>query len=210
MKIYDITLPITPEMVVWPGEPKVEVEALSRISQGASSNVSLLKMPSHVGTHIDPPLHFVEGGTTVDELPLESLIGECQVCDVGDVPAIDIPVLESAKIQAGITRVLFKTRNRLFKSLREFRTDYTYIDPEAAKWLIDKGMRLVGIDYLSVEKYKTPGHPTHMTLLSAGVVVAEGLDLDKVPAGNYTLVCLPLRIAKGDGSPARALLIANE
>ena len=208
MTIHDVSVKISPDMVVWPGDAGVEITPVSRISQGGSANISELRMGSHSGTHVDPPLHFIEGGTTVDQLPLDVLIGECVVCDVRDVPAIDIPVLEACAIPEGTERILFKTRNSAFWKENEFRTDFTYIDPDAARWLIDRGIRLVGIDYLSVEKYKTPGHPTHMALLSAGVVAIEGLDLSEVSGGRYTLICLPLRIEGGDGSPARAVLIS--
>lgn len=210
MKFYDITMRVRPGMVVWPSEPKVEIEPLSRITHGEASNVSLLKMASHIGTHIDPPLHFIEDGMSVDELPLEAMIGECRVFDMGDIPAIDVNALESAGVLRGEKRVLFKTRNCRFLDQSNFRTDYTYIDPEAARRLVGMGVKLVGIDYLSVEKYKAPGHPTHMTLLSAGVVIVEGLDLSNVVEGNYKLICLPLRIEGGDGSPARAILVKEE
>ena len=206
MTIYDISIPIREGMVVWPGDTPVEITPTSRISEGAGSNVSVLRLSTHAGTHVDPPRHFIEGGGTVDRLPLDALIGECFVCEVMDTPAIRVEHLEAAGVPDGTERILFKTRNSQLLREPEFRTDFTYLEPEAADWLVRRGMRLVGIDYLSVGQFKR-GHPTHLRLLGAGVVVLETLDLSEVAGGTYTLICLPLRILDGDGSPARAVLI---
>jgi len=204
--IYDISIPIREGMVVWPGDTPVEITPTSRISEGAGSNVSVLRLSTHAGTHVDPPRHFVEGGGTVDRLPLDALIGECFVCEIADETAIRVEHLEAARIPDGIERILFRTRNSGLWREPEFRTDFTYLEPDAADWLVRRGMRLVGIDYLSVGEFKH-GHPTHVRLLEAGVVVLESLDLSEVAGGTYMLVCLPLRIADGDGSPARAVLV---
>lgn len=207
MRIYDISVSISPDMPVYSGDPAVEIIPVSRISEGAGANVSLLKFGSHTGTHVDPPYHFVESGIKLDELPLEVLIGECMVKYVQDRRVIDKQAVEEAGIPEGTERVLFKTRNSDFWREPGFHADFTYIDPEAAEWLVERGVKLVGVDYLSVDQFKSPGHRTHLTLLGAGVIALEGLDLSEVSEGTYTLVCLPLKIAGGDGGPARAVLI---
>ncbi len=209
MKIYDITVPIGPNIPVYPGDAGVEITPISRISKGGSSNLSLLKLGTHTGTHIDPPIHMIEGAPTLDDIPIDALIGECFVCNFGDLQVIDLSAIQKSGIPEGTTRLLLKTRNSAFWTEKEFRTDFTYLDPDAAKWLIELGIRLVGTDYLSIEKFRCSGHPTHITLLRAGVVIVEGLDLSDVPEGKYTLICLPLRIKAGDGSPARAILVEN-
>jgi arylformamidase len=202
--IYDISIPITPEMHVWPGDVNAEITSASRISQGAGSNVSILRFSTHVGTHVDPPLHFIEGGNTVDELPLDLLIGECLVHKV-DSPSV-ITIADVEGVPAGTERIIFKTRNSDLWRKPGFQYDYVYLDPDAAEWLVKRGIRLVGTDYLSVDKMKS-GHLTHTCLLQAGVVIVEGLDCTGVPEGMYTLACLPLRIKGGDGAPARVILM---
>ncbi|MDH7481068.1 MAG: cyclase family protein [Armatimonadota bacterium] len=209
MKIIDITLPIRPGMPVYPGDISVEITPIGRISEGASSNLSALKLGTHTGTHVDPPIHMIEGAPTLDSVSLDMLIGECYVCDVGDVPVVDLSVLQASEIPENTTRLLLKTRNSDFWYEEEFRTDFTYLAPDAAQWLVERGTRLIGTDYLSIEKFRCKGHPTHLTLLSAGIVIIEGLDLRNVAAGKYTLICLPLKIEAGDGSPARAVLIES-
>ena len=206
MTIYDISIPIREGMVVWPGDAPVQVTPSSRISEGAGSNVSILRLSTHAGTHVDPPRHFIDGGGTIDRLPLDALVGPCYVCEIADEMSISVGDLETAGIPDGIERILFKTRNSDLLRGPEFRTDFTFIEPGAADWLVRRGVRLGGIDYLSVAEYKH-GHPTHVRLLEAGVVVLETIDLSEVEQGTYTLVCLPLRIQDGDGSPARAILM---
>ena len=201
--IYDLSIPISPDMPVYPGDASAEVTPASRISEGAGANVSILRFSSHTGTHVDPPFHFIEGGATVDELPLDVLVGECLVHKV-ESPVIRIEDLEG--VPQGTERIIFKTRNSDLWHKAGFQTDYTYLDPDAAKWLVKRGIRLVGIDYLSVDKMKS-GHLAHNCLLQAGVVIVEGLDCSGVPEGMYTLVCLPLKIKGGDGAPARAILM---
>ncbi|MCX6377431.1 MAG: cyclase family protein [Armatimonadetes bacterium] len=207
MTIHDISIPIREGMPVWPSDPPVEITPSSRISQGGGANSSILRFGTHTGTHVDPPFHFVEAGLTVDRIPLETLVGECLVCEVPDAPVIEVEHLEAASIPDGTLRILFKTRNSGLWREPEFRTDYTYLSPEAADWLVRRGIKLVGTDYLSIDKFKSGGHAVHLRLLEAGVIVLEGLDLSEVAGGTYTLVCLPLKITDGDGAPARAILI---
>jgi len=209
--IIDVSLKIHPKMLTWPSDPGVGIEPASRISEGKAANVSELRCGTHTGTHIDPPLHFIDGGPSIDEIPTDALIGPAVVADLASLQGhIGAEELESLKLDPGVERVLFHTRNsQLWRSdSPEFTEDYVAVSAGGAQWLVDHGIRLVGIDYLSIEPRKTPGHPTHMTLLGAGVVIVEGLNLDGVAAGDYTLICLPLRILGGDGGPSRALLLS--
>jgi arylformamidase len=174
------------------------------------ANVSGLCFGAHTGTHVDAPAHFIQGAAKVESLPLDSLIGEAEVIEVPrDRLAID-EAFVTAKCAPGTKRFLFKTRNSAFwsESHPEFHNDFTYLDLDAAKKLVQQGLKLVGIDYLSIEKFGQEKHETHVALLSHGVVILEGLNLSEVPAGRYELICLPLRLrtSLGDGAPARAVL----
>lgn len=209
MTIYDISVSISDRTPVYPGDPGIELTPVSRISAGEGANVSLLSFGTHTGTHIDPPYHFLEDGLKTDEVPLDLLIGKCLVCPLETAAAIGIDELEAAGIPDGTERILFKTRNSAFWEDPEFRKDFTYLDPAGANWLIERGIRLVGIDYLSVDRFKSGTHPSHLELLRAGVAIIEGINLAEVSRGSYTLVCLPLKIAGGDGGPARAVLISE-
>jgi arylformamidase len=208
--IYDITVPISNELPTWPGDPSVQLTVWRSLSSGDSANVSMLNFGAHTGTHVDAPAHFIEGAAKIEALSLEALIGPVQVIEVpDDLHAINEDFV-LAQCAPGTTRVLFKTRNSAFwsESEPEFHTDFTYLELKAAQRLVEHGIKLVGIDYLSIEKYDSPGHETHLALLSHGVVILEGLDLTEIPAGNYELICLPLRLrnSKGDGAPARVVL----
>ena len=211
MRIYDITVPISPERTpVYPGDPGIEIKQWAALARGDAANVTLLNFGAHTATHVDAPAHFIEGAPKIDALPLDAMIGPARVVEVAlDVQVIDREQLDRLDI-GDTTRVLFKTRNSEFWSNagKEFRTDFTYIAPDAAHALASLGVRLVGMDYLSVEKFRSESFDTHTTLLAEGVVIVEGLDLSRVPAGDYELICLPLKIASGtgDGAPARAVL----
>ncbi len=208
MPIYDITVPIRSGMPVYEGDPGVEIKAWSALAKGDSANVSSLHFGAHTGTHVDAPAHFIEGASKIDALSLETLIGLARVIRVPDeVAEIDLDFL--AKCDLGlIERVLFHTRNSAFWSGEGFRKDFAHLAPEAAEKLVDLGVKLVGIDYLSIEKFHSGHHRTHLALLSNNIVIVEGLNLSEVDAGDYELICLPLKIAEGagDGSPARAVL----
>ena len=209
--IRDISLGISPKMLTWPSDPGVSIHPASRISAGKSANVSELHCGTHTGTHIDPPLHFIADGTPVDRLPLETLVGPAVVADLTSVEYdIGPEELDALNLPEGVTRLLCHTRNSEFwrEESPAFTEDYVAVTADGATWLVEHGIRLIGVDYLSVEHRGTPGHPTHKTLLSAGVVIVEGMNLDGVAAGDYTLVCLPLRLVGGDGGPARALLLS--
>jgi arylformamidase len=211
MKIHDVSLVLRPDMVTWPGEPAPKIEPLRRIAKGDTANVSVVTISDHAGTHVDPPLHFLEGGNTVDKLPLESLVGPCVVVAFDGSGHVSAEWLERQKIPAGTERILFKTRNsaRWGDPTASFTRDFTTINASAAKWCVEHRVRLVGVDYLSIEPQgpEKEGYPVHKTLLGANVVIIEGLDLRSVAPGQYDLVCGPIKLLNGDGGPARVFLL---
>lgn len=208
MPIHDLSLTISPTMVTWPGDPKVRIEACSRIADGQAANVSQLSLGLHSGTHVDPPYHFDDQGMTVDQLPLDVLIGRAWVCDIDAERDVEVTHLRGTVPQAAI-RLLLKTRNSLLwrNEAGEFTPDFVALSEDAARWIVQRGIQLLGVDYLSLERPGSAAHPVHHTLLEAGVVVAEGLDLSSLASGWYNLCCLPLKVAHGDGAPARAVAI---
>jgi arylformamidase len=210
MRIYDVSVPISATTPIYPGDPGVEISQWAALAQGDAANVSLLRFGAHTATHVDAPAHFIEGAAKVDAMPLDALVGKARVILIPD----DVDAITSSHLSAqdteGATRVLFKTRNSAFwsKASDGFRQNFTYLTPDAARVLVQSGVRLVGMDYLSVEKFQAERHETHEILLSNGVVIVEGLDLREVSANDYELICLPLKISggTGDGAPARAIL----
>jgi arylformamidase len=198
-------------MLTWPGDPAVELDPAKRRAKGDSSNVSELRLGTHTGTHVDPPFHFIDGAHTADQLDLDVLVGPAFVADFRDSgPTINPDDLEAAKIPDGTERLLFRTPNSALWAEQpvRFPDSYTALTPEGARWCVDRQLRLVGTDFLSIEQKGTPGHPTHVTLLQAGIVILEGLDLSGVEPGGYELTVLPLKVVGGDGAPARAILRA--
>lgn len=208
MRTYDVTLTISPELPTWPGDPAVELERYSQIKNGDTANVSRVAMSVHAGTHVDAPFHFINDGKHVDELSLRVLIGRAYVVDLTGIDAIDAQVITNAGIPTRTKRVIFKTRNSEYwnNETPKFQKEYVAITPDGAQVLADRGVLLVGVDYLSVAPFDEPV-ATHEILLNAGIVVVEGLNLTQVSQGRYTLYCLPLKIAKCDGAPARVLLV---
>ena len=207
MPIYDITVPIRSGMPIYEGDPGVEIKAWTALAKGDSSNVSFLHFGAHTGTHVDAPAHFIQGARRIDALSLETLIGPARVIRVpDDIAEIGPDFLARCDLEQ-VERVLFHTRNSNFWS-EGFRKDFTHLSPDGAQKLIELGVKLVGNDYLSIEKFHSGNHPTHIALLSHSIVIVEGLNLTEVPAGDYELICLPLKIAggSGDGAPARAVL----
>jgi arylformamidase len=206
-RIYDISTPVRDGGVVYPGNPEIEIRAQQAISLGAGANVSAVAFGSHTGTHVDAQKHFFDDGHTIDQLPLERLIGPAILLAFPDtLMSIGPADLEAQEI-GGHTRVLLRTRNSSFVAGDEFVKDYTYLAPDGAEFLVSRGVELVGIDYLSIEQFHSGHHRTHLALLGKDVVIIEGLDLSQPPAGEYELVCLPLRLAGLDGAPARAVLL---
>jgi arylformamidase len=208
MRTYDITLTITPEMIVWPGDPQVNMKRLSSIAAGDNANVTQISMSCHTGTHVDAPDHFLNNGKTVESLSLDLLVGRAYVLHLPNVNLITASILMDADIPPRTRRLLFKTRNSEYwaNGNREFQTDFVGLSVDAAELLVDRNVKLVGIDYLSIAPYKQ-GKPVHTILLDAGMVVIEGLDLSKVSQGRYTLHCLPLKLGGAEGAPTRAILV---
>ena len=206
--IYDISVPISESLAVWPGDSPVSIRQSSHIAKGDNATVSSLTLGAHAGTHVDAPAHFILDGSGVDAVDLDILVGQVIVVEALDVTSLTASALESLSIPHGFDRILFHTRNSQLweKEYSTFNKEYVAVPEDGAKWLVSRGFHLVGIDYLSVAPYKY-GAPTHRELLSAGIVVVEGLDLRGIRPGVYQMVCLPLSIVGIDGAPARAILI---
>ncbi len=207
MEIYDISLPIYTGMVVWPGDAGVELAHEQVDLEGAEVSVTRVEMGAHSGTHVDAPLHFLPGAADVAELPLDALIGPARVYYLPEAVLITAALLDGLDFPPGTERVLFRTRNSAYWSEPEpaFHEEYVALAEDAATWLLDRGVRLVGIDYLSVSPYNA-SVAVHVALLEAGVILVEGLDLRGIEPGAYTLICLPLKLRGSDGSPVRAVL----
>jgi arylformamidase len=206
MKIYDVTVALSNDLPVYPGDPPINISRTQSLEKGDIARVSHISFSTHIGTHIDPPSHFMMDGLSLDRVPLEVLIGPARIIDAGDVDSIDAALLERTELE-GATRVLFKTRNSNFwRESKGFREDFVYLETEAAELLVKRGVQLVGIDYLSIEKFNFDRPSTHWTLLGNNVVIVEGLDLSEIAPGDYELICLPLKIKDGDGGPARVVL----
>lgn len=211
MTIYDISLTISPHLPIWPGDPVLELEQIESMDKGAHANVTRMSAAVHLGTHVDAPHHFLNDGRTVESLALDVLTGPCYVTQLPDgVDEITSEVLERTEITSEMKRVLFGTRNSHLWAKEEatFQTDFVAITEDGAEWLVERGVQLVGVDYLSVAPYGD-SVPTHTVLLKAGIVVVEGLNLSQVMRGFYDLYCLPLKIKDSDGAPARAILIQH-
>ncbi|MBI5566426.1 MAG: cyclase family protein [Chloroflexi bacterium] len=211
MPIFDITLTISNDLPVWPGDPAVNFYRVADVNNGDVCTLSRLETGSHIGTHLDAPLHFVKGGRTVDQLDLTVLIGPCVVVYVPDATVINAALLDTLDIPADTRRLLFRTRNSEIWARGDnvCHTDYVGIDPSGAAWLVERGVQLVGVDYMSVAPFADTIVP-HEILLGAGIIAVENLNLSGIEPGNYQLICLPLKLKGGDGAPVRAILISNE
>jgi len=208
-RIIDISLPYSDALPAWPGEPKPAIEFLEQISEGGVANVTRMTACVHFGTHMDAPMHFVEGAGGIDGIDLNKLVGPAWVVDLQGISKITAGDLANSNIPEGTKRILFRTDNsELWNNpAHDFFEDFVAITPDGASWLVNRGVVFVGIDYLSIETYHTTDFATHKTILGAGVAVVEGLDLRHVNAGKYQLVCLPVKLVGRDGAPARAILI---
>ncbi len=205
MTLHDATLPISEGMLTFPGDPPFKIERFLSRQRGDTFDLALMSMATHLGTHVDPPAHYLDGGATVDQIPLEAMIGSGVVLDMRGKARIDREALEKSDLKHHI-RVLFKTDNSPKLLLREFCEDYVHLTEDAAKFLVERHVRLVGIDYLSLERYQNQGAPVHRTLLNAGILIVEGINLSEIPNGLCEIYCLPLRIVGADGSPARVII----
>lgn len=209
MKIYDVTLAISPAMPVWPGNPAVVLERVSSMDAGAHDNVSRLACGVHTGTHVDAPHHFLNDHRTVESLSLEILTGPAQVVQIpDDVKVVNGEALDRTLLPAGTKRLLLRTSNSQIweRNETEFVTGFVGISEDGADWLVSHGIILVGIDYLSVAPYHE-SVPTHRSLLTAGIIIVEGIDLSAIKPGHYELFCLPLKLVGSDGAPARVILV---
>jgi arylformamidase len=200
VRVIDVTVPVRPGMPVYPGDPEVRLERVESIADGAPANVSRLDFGVHSGTHVDAPVHFVEGASGAEMLPLDALVGPAVVVDGTGVQALDASVV--ARVEPGAQRVLFRTSNSQLWARADLVEEYVELTEDGARALVALGVRLVGIDHLSIG-----GEATHRVLLQAGIVVVESLDLRQVEPGRYTLVCAPLKLVGSDGAPARVLLL---
>ena len=213
MRIYDVTVPISETMPVWPGDPRVKIEQRSSIAEGDDANVSQLHLSSHTGTHVDAPYHFDRLGLTVDRLDPELLIGPAFIAEADRLEGNTIQVYDLASLHfpKSTTRLLIKTTNSYLWEDRqiEFERNYVHLDRKSADWLVRRGIRLLGVDYLSVEAFQSADNEVHKILLGSGMVIVEGLDLSRVPPGRCQLACLPLKIEGGDGAPARVFVIRD-
>jgi arylformamidase len=197
VEIIDVSVPIRTGMVTYPDDPEVRLERVSSIPDGAVANLTRIDMGAHSGTHVDAPVHFIEGAPGAEQLPLDALLGQCVVVETGGLTEADV-----AAAPPGAARVLFKTPNSELWASDEFPDHFARLDGAAARMLLEREVRLVGVDYLSVGDEEA-----HHVLLEAGVVPIEGLDLRRVGPGEYFLVCAPLKLVGSDGAPARVLLL---
>ena len=204
MRYYDITVPLSADLPVYPGDPQFALDPALRLAHGDCANVSRITLCTHSGTHLDPPRHFSDRGMTVDQVPPERLIGKALVVEITGVAEIGRKDLERLRIK-GVERLLLKTDNSELWKTHGFVHDYAALSVDGARFLLEAGVKLVGIDYLSVESVEGDGE-IHRLLLDNGVLILEGITLADVTPGEYELICLPLKIKDGDGAPVRALL----
>jgi arylformamidase len=200
--MHDVSVPIRHDMPIYDGNPGVELERVSSIANGDPANVSKLTMGAHTGTHVDAPLHFIDGAPGAEGILLDALVGPAVVVDATGVEALGQAELEGLGIPEGAERVLLKTRNSELWARTDFTRDFLRLDGSGARFVVERGIRTIGIDYLSIGDREA-----HRELLGAGVVPLEGLDLRKIEPGPYTLICLPLDVVGSDGGPARAVLL---
>ncbi len=208
MEIYDVTVRLREGMATYAGEePGPVLDFHSLISDGKAANVSALSLGSHTGTHVDSPDHFLSNGVTVEQMPVEHMVGPCYVMEYAGESHISAADLEAAGIPGGTSRLLVKTTNGRFWDDDAFHPEFIGLDDDAGPWLVGRGIVLVGIDYMSIERFHSPTHSVHQALLKAGAVILEGLDLRRVAPGEYFLVCAPLPVEGADGAPARVYLL---
>jgi arylformamidase len=205
MKVIDVSVPLDHTLATYPNNTPFTLEPIQRIARGDSSNVSTLHMSAHTGTHVDAPRHFFDKGMGTEALPLEMLMGRARVIEITSRAGITAEDLSRTDLSEDV-RLLIKTHNSRLWGAPDFHTDYVGVTASGAKHLISRGIKVLGVDYLSVEVFRTPGAPAHHALLGAGVIVIEGLNLVDVDPGVYEMFCLPLRIVGSDGAPARVVL----
>jgi arylformamidase len=205
MKLIDVSLPLKASLPSYPGNTPFSLEPVKRIANGQSSNVSSLHFSAHTGTHVDAPFHFFDEGPGTEALPLELLCGRARVVEVTTRKSITVDDLARIDLSEDV-RLLIKTHNSRLWGSPEFHEDYVGVSGEAARYLVDRGVKVIGVDYLSVEEFRKPGAPAHRAFLGGGTIVIEGLNLIDVAPGHYEMFCLPLAIVGADGAPARVVL----
>lgn len=205
MKLIDVTVPLDANLPTYPGNTPFHLEAVKRRARGDSSNVSSVRMSVHAGTHVDAPRHFFDEGPGAEALALDVLCGRTRVIELTTRKGVTAEDLASHDFTEDV-RVLIKTHNSRLWGSAVFREDFIALTEAAARFIVEQGVKLVGVDYLSVEEYKRPGAPAHHMLLGAGTIVIEGLNLRDVDPGTYEMFCLPLAIVGSDGAPARVVL----
>jgi len=207
VKIVDLTLPLSDRIPSWPDSSGFKLIWTKTIEKGSDNNNSQFICDSHAGTHIDAPYHFIDNGKSVDQIPVDTLVGSCRVISMLDVPCIDVDALEALQLKDDIQRLLFKTENskQWLTGHAHFKENYVYLTESAARWLAAREFLLVGIDYLSIGSYRD-GISVHQCLLEAGIVIIEGLNLSMVEEGEYELICLPLKTEGAEAAPVRAIL----
>ncbi len=203
--LYDISLPVTSQTVTFPGDPTIRFHPALRLERGEVVNLTAMEMCVHTGTHFDAPWHFLDQGARSDQVPLDAFLGPALVIEIPEVTAVGRAELERFPLE-GVQRVLLKTRNSALLHDSVFHEDFTYLTKDGAEYLVTCGLRLVGIDYFSIDRFRSPDFPAHHALLGAGVVIVEAVDLSAVPPGSYELLCLPMKLVGLDGAPVRAVL----
>jgi arylformamidase len=201
-RIYDLSPAIAPGILLWPGEGDVSFQ---RVDFPGVNQLTDVTMSLHTGSHVDAPVHLIPHAAGVDNLDLNKLMGMVRVCQLGEVKTIDRDLLAGMDL-TGVTRLLLGTSNSTMLSKQNFQEDYAALTADAAQYLVELNMVLVGVDYLSVDCFETNTYPVHHIFLHTGVVALEGVNLSGVPAGDYELICLPLKVKDGDGAPARVVL----
>ena len=205
--MWDVTVTIDSTLPTYLGDPSFKRRIVQAIADGKPADVSLLTLSAHIGTHVDAPSHLIPGGKTVDELDLTVMVGPVRVVEFDEPSAITAEFLEGIAGLAADERILFKTGNSSLWEERRFAEEYVGLSVDAANWIIDKGIRLVGIDYLSIDAPGDTDLPVHRALLANDIVVVESMNLSQVPAGHYQLVCLPMKVGGSEGAPARVILL---
>ncbi len=210
-KMIDISMDLSSETIIYPGDPRPEIGYMFRLKDGDIANVGKMTTGLHHGTHVDVPVHFFDGGQTLDRFPLKTWVGEALVVDLTQlekcITAKDLKEIKGLEKQR---KVLFKTRNSTeYYKKGKFIENFIYLDGGAARHLVDIGVKTVGIDYITIDPYGSADFPAHRTLLGNGVVIIESINLEKVEPGLYNLVCLPIKIKGSDGAPARAILLPS-
>ncbi len=209
--IFDISVELSPNMVRWEGDPPMILRQVLQLSKGDAYNLSEMKLSVHQGTHLDAPHHFLENGQFIEDFPLDLFIGEAQVVSIPqEVSSVTAEVLEAAHIREGIQRLLLKTRNSQYwkSNPQNFHSDFVSLSLDGADYLIEQGIKLIGIDYLSISP-ADDFRPVHMRLMEHDIAILETVDLSEVTEGFYTLICLPLKLKAVEGAPVRAVLLQS-